>query len=96
MRKPTPVTIPIMSNDKPSKCKLMPGAKPPTLNQVHKCWTCATEPFATKPMPAINANKADKPTEPTPIMAATFSGSLLRPAAKRIKPMSGNNTVKYK
>ena len=44
----------------------------------------------------INANKADKPTEPTPIMAATFSGSLLRPAAKRIKPMSGNNTVKYK
>ena len=47
-------------------------------------------------IPAINANNADKPTEPTPIIAATFSESLSRPAANKIKPISGNNTVRYK
>ena len=73
----------------------MPGSKPPTLNQVHKCWTKTVWPLLVKARPAIKANKADKPTEPTPIMAATFSDSLLRPAANRIKPMSGNKTVKY-
>ena len=88
--------MPSMSNDKPSSCKLMPGAKPPTLNHVQRCCTYNSLPLLTKSIPAIKANNADRPTAPTPIMAATVSGSLWRPAANSTKPMSGNKIVKYK